>query len=323
MNRRDLMALLGGAAAWPVVARAQQEGLPVVGYLSASNSATAPMAAFHQGLKELGYVGGQNIAIEYRWAEGRYDRLPALAADLVTHRVAVLAANPLPAALAAKAASTTIPIVFMIGGDPVQTGLVNSLNRPGGNLTGSTFFTGAVITKRLELLLELVPKPTLVGVLGNPANPTAVGDTNGVRAAASALSQRIHVLNASTPGEIDAAFATLVMEHAGALLIGNDPFLNTRRDQLALLAARHAIPTIYPLREYVSAGGLMSYGTDVNDSARQQGLYVGRILKGDKPNDLPVVQPTKFEFIVNLKTAKALGITIPPNLLAIADEVIE
>jgi ABC-type uncharacterized transport system substrate-binding protein len=236
----------------------------------------------------------------------------------------VIAASVSPAALAAKAATVTIPIVFQIGGDPVQTGLVASLNRPGGNLTGASFFTVTLTTKRFELLLELVPKPGIVGLLVNPANPNAVEfDSKDVLAAAGALGQRTHVLNASTAAEIDAAFATLVQEGAGALLLGNDSFFNIRRDQIALLAARHAIPAIYPLRAYAAAGGLMSYGTDPAGSARQQGVYVGRILKGEKPGDLPVVQPTKFELVINLKAAKAIGLSIPETFLLRADEVIE
>jgi putative ABC transport system substrate-binding protein len=322
MRRRDFVILLGGAAAsWPLAVRAQQPAVPMIGYLGAGTR-TDPVT-FRQGLKDAGYVEGENVAIEYRWAEGRYDRLMALAAELVRRGVAVIAASPTPAALAAKAATAKIPIVFTVGGDPVRDGLVANLNRPGGNLTGSTFFTAALITKRLELLLELVPKPPLIGLLENPTNPITEFDTRQVLSAGSAFGQKIHVLSASTAGEIDAAFATLAQEQAGALLIGNDPFFASRRDQLALLAARYTLPTIYPLRSYVVAGGLVSYGTDANNSARQQGVYVGRILKGEKPADLPVLQPTNFELVVNVKAAKVIGFLIPESFLARADEVIE
>jgi putative tryptophan/tyrosine transport system substrate-binding protein len=324
MNRRDLMALMGGAAAWPLAARAQESAAPVIGYLSPGNpnSQSDVMAAFQRGLKETGFVDGQNVAIEYRFADGHFGRLPALAAELARRPVAVIAVTP-GAAPAAKAATTTIPIVFVVGGDPVQTGLVTSLNRPGGNLTGVTFFTSVITTKRFEILLDLVSKPPLVGMLVNPNNPNINESTKKVLAAADAVGQKLIVLNASTANEIDAAFGTLVHERAGALLLGNDPFFFIRRDQLALLAARHAIPAIYPLRAYVAAGGLMSYGTDNNDSARQQGVYVGRILKGEKPGDLPVVQPTKFELVINLNAAKAIGLAIPESFLLRADEVIE
>jgi putative ABC transport system substrate-binding protein len=323
MKRREFMMLLGGSVVWPLAARAQQSAVPVVGYLSAGSRSSSPdpPASFRQGLKDMGYVEGQNVTIEYQWAEGRYDHLAGMAADMVARRVAVIAASPSPAALAAKAATSTIPIVFNVGADPVQIHLVVNLNHPGGNLTGSTFFTGALIAKRLELLLELVPKPALLALLTNPANPG--NETSDALAAASALGQKVNVLNASTADEIDTAFATLSQQGPRALVIGGDPFFNSRRDQLALLAARYAIPAVYPLRVYVTSGGLMSYGTDPNVSYRQQGVYVGRILKGEKPAELPVVQPTKFELVINLRAAKAIGLTVPELFLARADEVIE
>jgi putative ABC transport system substrate-binding protein len=324
MRRRDFIAGLG-AAAWPVAVRAQQQAMPVIGYLSgiSSSSGAGSQRAFLQGLGETGYVEGRNVTIQYRWAEGRYDRLPAMAADLVGRRVAVIAAGPSPAALAAKAATATIPIVFAIGADPVQDGLVASLNRPGGNLTGASYSTVFLTVKRLELLLEVVPKSAIVALLVNPTFANATYEQMEVMAAAATLGRNVLVVGASTESSIDAGFATLVREGVGALLIGNDPFFALRREQLAALATRHAIPAIYPLRIYAEVGGLMSYGTNGNDAFSVQGNYVGRILNGEKPADLPVQLPTKFRLVVNLITARAIGLTIPEPFLLRADEVIE
>jgi putative ABC transport system substrate-binding protein len=320
MQRRKFITLLGSAAAWPLAAQAQRQPTPVIGYLTA---ALPVSASFREGLKEAGYAEGQNVAIEYRSANGQYDRLPALAAELVARRVDVIAASPTPAALAAKAATATVPIVFAVGTDPVEAGLVASLNKPGGNITGLSFFTFVLMKKRIELLHELVPQSALIGVLVNPANENVESDRKSAQEAALALGWQIHIFEARTAGEIGAAFGALVQIGVRALVLGNDPFFNSRRDQIAYLAIRHAIPTVVPLREYVTAGGLMSYGARVDDTFRRFGVYAGRILKGEKPADLPVEAPTKYELVINLKTAKALGIELPPTVLARADEVIE
>jgi putative ABC transport system substrate-binding protein len=327
VKRREFIRLLGGAAAaWPLAARAQQAAMPVIGYLHSGSSAPYAhlVAEFRQSLKETGYVEGQNVAIEYRWAEGRYDRLPALAADLVSHHVAVIATqggDPPP--LAAKSATTTTPIVFTSSSDPVKLGLVASLNRPGGNATGFWVYTSLLGIKRFEMTRQLFPASTSIAVLVNPNNPNAHMDVPDLQDAARTVGQSISFVTASTETEIDAAFATLGDKRASALLVNTDPYFLARRDQFVSLAARYSVPTIYPWREAVGAGGLMSYGANLADGYRQVGLYAGRILKGEKPADLPVVQPTKFELAINLKTAKSLGLEIPPTLLAIADEVIE
>jgi putative tryptophan/tyrosine transport system substrate-binding protein len=324
IGRRELIAMLGGAAvACPLAVRAQQPAMPVIGFLSSRSpdDSTLVLAAFRQALAEAGYVEGRNVAIEFRWAEGRYDRLPALAAELVRRPVAVIAAFAPPAASAAKAATTTIPIVFETGEDPVEAGLVASLSRPGGNVTGVTLFTTLLGAKRLGLLRDLA-QPELVGLLVNSTREGAT-QARDVQAAAHEVGQQVVVLQAGTDREIEAAFAALVERRARALMVGADPFFDTRRDRLIALAARHAVPTVYHLREFPFAGGLMSYGASIADAYRQNGIYVGRILKGEKAGDLPVVRPTRFELVINLKTAKALALAIPPGVLAIADEVIE
>jgi ABC-type uncharacterized transport system substrate-binding protein len=328
MKRRQFITLIGGAAAaWPLAARAQQPAMPVIGFIrdgSADGSARF-VAAFRKGLNENGYVEGQNVTIEYHWLEGHYDRLPALMADLVRRRVAVIASlGSAPAVLAAKAATTTIPIVFGVGGGPVQLGLVASLARPGSNATGINFLNTEVVAKRLQLLHDLVPNAVRVAVLVNPANAsTAESNLREIQEAAPSLGLQFQILNASAIGEIDAAFATLARERPDALFVTGDAFFVSRRAQFITLTARDRIPAAYAVRDYVEAGGLMSYGTDLADAFHQVGVYTGSILKGAKPADLPVLQSTKFEFVINRTTVKALGLTIPAGVLSIADEVIE
>jgi putative tryptophan/tyrosine transport system substrate-binding protein len=327
MKRRDFITLLGGAAAaWPLAARAQQPAMPVVGFLNTQSPEGVPhwVAAFRQGLKEAGFVEGQNVAVEYRWAQGQYDRLPELAADLVRRQVAVLAATGgEPSPQSAKAATQTIPIVFTANGDPVRTGLVASLNRPGGNITGITIFGADVVTKRLQLLHELVPQAAAIAYLMNPNIPNADVEMEIARTAAVSLGKEMLIFRASSEGEFGPAFASMVQQRREALLVASDVFFLSRRDQLASFAARHRIPTIYYLREFAEAGGLMTYGNRLTDAYRQVGGYVGRILKGEKPGDLPVQQSTKFELLINLKTAKTLGLEVPNSMQLLADEVIE
>jgi putative tryptophan/tyrosine transport system substrate-binding protein len=324
MKRREFIAGIGGAAAWPIVARAQQPAMPVIGFLGA-RAAERWVSSFRQGLGEAGYFENQNVTVEYHWLDGQYDRVAALISDFVRRRVAVIA-TPVntPGSIAAKDATATIPIVFGVGEDPVRLGLVASLARPGGNATGINFFNGEITAKRLALLHELVPKAVRVAVLVNPGNATVAETTlRDVQEAARALGLQVHVLNASTSGEIDAAFAILPRQRADALFVAGDVFFGSRRVQIVTLAARDRIPAAYPGRDNVAAGGLMSYATDLGETLRQVGVYTGKILKGAKPADLPVVQSTKFEFVINLQTAKLLGIDVPETLLATADEVIQ
>jgi putative ABC transport system substrate-binding protein len=325
-SRREFVTLLGGTAAWPLAAHAQQPAMPVIGFLSGGSAAGyAPIvSAFRQGLAEAGYTEGQNLAIEYRWADGQYDRAPALAADLVARGVSVIvAAGGIGSALAAKAASPTIPIVFVSGDDPIRFGLVDSFNRPGGNVTGVSFLLTALEAKRLELLHELLPKATLIAVLVNPSFAAADLRVTAVREAANTLGLQLSILTAGSERDIDNAFASVVEKQAGALIVTSDPFFVSRREQIVFLATRGAVPTAFFTREFATAGGLMSYGASISDAYRQTGIYAGKVLKGEKPANLPVMQPTKFEFVINLKTARALGLDIPPMMLALADEVIE
>jgi putative ABC transport system substrate-binding protein len=324
IGRRALIAALGGAAAWPIAARSQQSTMPVIGFLNGGSAweYSRSAAAFRLGLSETGYVEGRNVLVEYRWAEGHYDRLPTLAADLVRRQVAVISANS-AAAVAAKAATTTIPIVFTTAGDPVKLGFVASLNRPGGNLTGATTISLEVGAKRMELLHEVASAATVVAVLVNPTSPIAKDFSTDMQVAAEALGLQVHILHASSERDFDAVFATLVQLRVGGLVIGSDSFFTSRSEQLAALALRHAVPAMYQYREFAAAGGLLSYGANITDNYRLAGVYAGRILKGERPADLPVQQSTKIEFFINLKTAKTLGLTVPNTLLVAADEVIE
>jgi putative ABC transport system substrate-binding protein len=326
LRRRQFLTLLGGAAAWPLAARAQQPAMPVIGFLSslASRDLNLVVPPFHEGLNAAGFVEGRNIAVEYRWAEGDYQRLPTLSADLVRRKVALIAAiSGTPAALAAKTATTTIPIVCAIGGDPVAPGLVPDISRPGGNVTGVSFYSAPVVTKRLDLARELISKERTIGMVINPDNPPSVAEGKAVQEAAAANGQPVQIFQASTQRQLDEAFATIAQQLIGALLVSPDPFFLNERIKLVVLTARHALPTIFADREQVEAGGLMSYGASRRDSYRQAGSYAGRILKGEKPAELPVMLPTKFDLVINLKTARSLRIDIPGTVLARADEVIE
>ena len=324
MQRRRFITLVGGAVAWPLVARAQHPGMPVIGFINGGSPVDyAPyLAGFHQGLREAGFTEGKNVSVEYRWAEGQYDRLPQLAADLVDRPVSVIAANT-PAVPVAKAATAKIPIVFVTGDDPVESGLVKSLSRPGGNITGVTLISSVLGSKQVGLLRELVAASTSIGFLINPNNSSAVRNVSEAKNAAQSVWQRVQVLPARTVAELEAAFATMAQEKVGTLVVVPDAFLISRRDEIVALAARYAVPTMYQFRDYALAGGLMSYGASLSDQYRQVGLYTGMILKGANPADLPVLQPTKFELVINLRTAKTLGLTLSPGLLALCDEVIE
>src|SRR5262245_30597441 len=325
MRRREFITLLGGAATWPLVALAQQSAIPTIGFLRTTrpDASTDLVVALRKGLKETGYVEGQNVTIEYRWAENRHERLSALAADLVRQRCVVIIAGGVDAAFAAKAATATIPIIFVTGEDPIRSGLVGSLNRPGGNVTGVSFVSATVEGKQLGLLREVVPKAAVIGMLVNPASRSFEQQERETQAAARALGQQLHVFKASSERDIDSAFATLTQYQIGALFIAGNALFTGQRDQLVALAARHGMPTLHYSREFVEAGGLMSYGTSIRDAYRQVGVYVGRVLKGEKPADLPIIQSSTFELVINLKTAKTLGLTVPYGLLNAADEVIE
>jgi putative ABC transport system substrate-binding protein len=326
MRRRQFITLLGGAAAWPLAARAQQPVLPVIGLLGTTSAAewSQLIAAFHRGLRDIGYIDGENVTVEYHWAEGRFDQLPGLTADLIGHHpVAIVTTGSANSAQAAKAATTSIPIVFVIGTDPVKLGLVASFNRPGGNITGVSWLAAALGAKQLELVGEMLPNVSLIAMLANPNNPVSESELSEVQEASHALGRQIVGLHAGNKEEIDVAFSALIQKRAGALVVSSDSVFFAQRDQVVALAARHAVPAIYPVHEYAVAGGLMSCGSRLSDAYRQVGNYTGRILKGEKPADLPVQQATKVEFTINLKTAKALGVEIPTALLVRADEVIE
>jgi putative ABC transport system substrate-binding protein len=327
MRRREFITILAGVAGiWTLDARAQQSDIPVIGFLSSASpkAYAGRVAGFRKGLNESGYIDGQNVTIEFRWAQGQYDRLPMFAADLVQQKVAVIVSSGGDvAALSAKAATSSIPIVTVSGSDPVKAGLVASFNRPGGNVTGASFVATELETKRLEILRDVVPAAAVIGVLINPSNPAAESRSKDLQMAARTLERNIHIVSASSESDLETAFATLIQQRADALLISTDSFFTSQRDRLVGLAARHALPTIYPWREFVEAGGLVSYGPIIDEVYRQVGIYTGRILKGERPADLPFLRPTKFELVVNLKTAAALGLTIPPLTLARADELIE